>query len=149
MEDVSLKVVRDPGPDIDASVRGPGDVVTVASELLEDADREHMLVFFLDTKQRVTGYHTVSIGTLNASLVSAREVFKAALLANAARIILVHNHPSGDPAPSSEDRGVTREIREAGDLMDVPLLDHIVIGANGRHISIRTTDPEIFGVSAS
>ena len=89
---------------------------------------ETFLVFSVDTKKRITGISTITQGTLNASLVHPREVFQAALLHNAASIILVHNHPSGDPAPSPEDIAVTRKLIEAGRIMGIPVSDHIIIG---------------------
>ena len=91
----------------------------------------------LDVKNRVIGIHTVSIGTLNASLVSAREVFKAAILCNAASIILAHNHPSGDLTPSPEDIQVTDVLRKAGKLLDIEVLDHVIVGEEGSHSSLR------------
>ncbi len=99
------------------------------------ADREEFLAVMLDGKNRALGFHVVSIGTLTASLVHPREVFKAAILANAAAMILVHNHPSGDPTPSAEDRAITERLREAGDLLGIRLLDHVVIG-DARYMSI-------------
>jgi DNA repair protein RadC len=92
------------------------------------------LVVPLDTKNRVLGFHVVSVGSLGASLVHPREVFKIAILANAASVILVHNHPSGDPEPSAEDRRVTERLKEAGELVGIPVLDHVVIG-DGRYVS--------------
>lgn len=116
---------------------GPDAVARVFAKHLEHADREHFCVMMLCSKNRLIGMHTVSVGTLNAALVSPREVFKAALLANAASVILGHNHPSGDPTPSPEDIAVTRTLRKAGDIMDVPVLDHIVVGDAGRFASLQ------------
>jgi DNA repair protein RadC len=82
----------------------------------------------LDTKNRVIGLNLVSIGILDSTLVSPREVFKPALLANAASVIIAHNHPSGDPAPSPEDRRVTQTLSEAGKLLGVDVLDHVILG---------------------
>jgi DNA repair protein RadC len=84
----------------------------------------------------VIAYHEVSRGTLDATLVHPREVFKAALLANAATIVLAHNHPSGNPAPSPDDMALTRRLIDAGRLLGVDVLDHIVIG-DGRYVSFR------------
>ena len=91
-------------------------------------DREEFLVVLLDGKGRTMGYNVVSVGSLTASLVHLREVFKPAIIGNAASLILVHNHPSGDPEPSAEDRALTRRFKEAGDLLGIRVLDHIVIG---------------------
>ena len=85
----------------------------------------------LDGKHRVTGLNTVSIGCLQGTPVHPREVFKPAILANAAAIIVLHNHPSGDPTPSREDREITDRLRSCGEMLGVPLLDHIVMGADG------------------
>jgi len=92
------------------------------------ADREHFCIVTLDSKNRLIGFHTISIGTLSSSLVSGREVFKAALLDNSAAIILLHNHVSGDPAPSREDRECTQRLVRAGKILGVRVLDHIVCG---------------------
>lgn len=91
-------------------------------------DREMCIALILDSKNVMTGIYTISIGSLNASIVHPRETFKAAILANAAAIIMMHNHPSGDPTPSREDFELSRRMREAGDLLGIRFLDHIVIG---------------------
>ena len=91
-------------------------------------DREHFLILALNGRHQVIGYDLVSIGTLMASLVHPREVFKPLILANALAFILVHNHPSGDPSPSSEDEALTRKLKEAGDILGIKLLDHVVLG---------------------
>ncbi|MDN5347386.1 MAG: repair protein RadC [Clostridia bacterium] len=109
-------------------VRSPGDAARLAKEFLAGADREYFIVLCLDTKNRVNAINTVSVGTLNSSLVHPREVFKAAILANAAAVVVAHNHPSGDPEPSREDVEVTRRLVEAGKIMGIEVLDHIVIG---------------------
>lgn len=88
----------------------------------------------LDGKNRLAGFNVVSIGSLTASLVHPREVFKAAILANAAAMIVVHNHPSGDPTPSAEDIAITQRLRQAGELLGISLLDHVVIG-DDRYVS--------------
>ncbi len=100
-----------------------------------EKDREELLVVPLDGKNQVLGFHVVSVGTLTASLVHPREVFKVAILANAAALILVHGHPSGSPEPSAEDVAITRRLKEAGELLGIRLLDHVVIG-DGRYVSL-------------
>ena len=102
---------------------------------LADADREHFVIFFVDQKNRVNGVHTVSIGSLTASVVHPREVFKAAILANAAAIVCGHNHPSGDVQPSREDRAITKRLVDAGKLLGIDVLDHIIIGREGVYFS--------------
>jgi DNA repair protein RadC len=106
------------------------DVVAYCKELF-DAHVEHFWCFLLDQKNRVLGYTEVSVGSIAASLVHPREVFKAAILANAASIIVVHNHPSGDPTMSSEDRSITERLNMVGATIGIPLLDHIVVAEGG------------------
>lgn len=88
---------------------------------------EHVLALHFDTKHRLIGVHVVSVGTLDASLVHPREVFKAAYLSNASALILAHNHPSGDPTPSGEDRALSDRLRQAGELLGVTLLDFVIV----------------------
>ena len=97
---------------------------------LRDGQRERFLVLCLNTRNELVREVTVSVGSLNASIVHPREVFKPALACAAAGLIIAHNHPSGDPAPSREDREVTRVLGEAGRLLDVPLHDHVIIGSD-------------------
>jgi len=91
-------------------------------------DREHFVVLHLDGKNRVAAKETVSIGSLNQSIVHPREVFKAAVHNGSAAIICAHNHPSGDPKPSIEDKTITKRLVEVGGLLGIPILDHIIIG---------------------
>ena len=93
-------------------------------------DREHFVVLHLNGKNNVIAKETVSIGTLQQSLVHPREVFKAAIHNGSAAIIVAHNHPSGDPAPSAEDRGMTARLMSAGELLGIKVLDHIIVGEN-------------------
>ena len=102
--------------------------VSVIRTYLAETDREHLLVLTVDTRNRLIGINTVSVGSLNSSLGHPREIFKAAILQNAAAIILAHNHPSGDPTPSSEDRALTERIKQAAELLGIRLLGHIVVG---------------------
>lgn len=97
------------------------------SVLPADLDREIFAVMVLDARRRVLGVNVVSVGTLSASLVHPREVFKVALLLNGAAVIVAHNHPSGDCSPSEEDREVTKRLRRAGEIMGVALLDHVIL----------------------
>lgn len=106
---------------------------TIAKYYMEDMrhlKQEHMKLLMLDTKTRLIGESLISKGTVNATLVSPRELFIEALQKNAVSIILLHNHPSGEPAPSREDLLVTKRIKEAGSLIGIELLDHIIIGNN-------------------
>ena len=125
------------------TINCPEDAAEIASAHFEElaTDREVFAVLLLNTKNKVIGIHDVSVGSLTASVVHPREVFKAACLANAASIILTHNHPSGDPAPSKEDINITARLVQAGRLMDIPVLDHIIIGDNtGRSVSFKASD---------
>jgi len=106
----------------------PQDAYSILQGYMQGLDRENFVVLLLDTKNKIIGLNTVSIGTLNSSLVHPREVFKPAILASAAAIILAHNHPSGDPKPSKEDIEITKRLIEAGDLLGIAVLDHIIVG---------------------
>jgi len=99
-----------------------------------DARKEYFLALLLDGKNRITRRVQISEGSLNQSLVHPREVFSPAVKESAAAVILVHNHPTGDPAPSSEDIAITRRLREAGELMGIRVLDHIIVG-DGEYLS--------------
>ena len=102
-----------------------------------DLDRETFGILLLDSRHRVTALHVVSIGSLNGSIVHPREVFKAAILGNAAALILFHNHPSGDLTPSAEDRAITRRLMEAGKLLGISVLDHLILGDCGDYVSFQ------------
>ena len=104
--------------------------------LLQDEPAEVFAILCLTTKYRVIAYHEVGRGTLDSVLVNPREVFKGALLANAAAIVATHNHPSGDPTPSLDDLDITRRLVAAGDVLGIPVLDHIVVG-DGRYYSFK------------
>jgi DNA repair protein RadC len=97
-------------------------------EELVALDREHFVLITLDSKNRTIGYHTISIGSLSTSVVHPRECLKAALLDSAAAVVFLHNHPSGDPAPSREDRDCTNRLVEASKILGIRVLDHIVFG---------------------
>ncbi|TGU71186.1 DNA repair protein RadC [Geomonas terrae] len=97
-------------------------------QFLRQETKEYFIALHLDGKNRVVCVDMVSTGSLNQSIVHPRELYKTALLSSAAAIILIHNHPTGDPSPSTEDREVTRRLREAGDLLGIRVLDHIIVG---------------------
>lgn len=99
----------------------------VKDELIE-IDREKFLVFHVDGKNRVLNYEVVSVGSLNRSIVHPREAFKSAIKNNAASVIFVHNHPTGDPTPSSDDIAITKRLVEAGKILGIKVLDHIIVG---------------------
>jgi DNA repair protein RadC len=113
-----------------ARYRSSADVYQAFKERFDKADREEFLVLLLDAKNKLTAYNVVSIGSLTTSIVHPREVVKAVALANAAALILLHNHPSGDPNPSQEDLQITRRIRQVMEVLGVRALDHIIIGCD-------------------
>ncbi|WP_172254912.1 RadC family protein [Saccharibacillus deserti] len=129
---LSLKMVREK-PSIlypQRKISSPREAAELFRQFIGDSDRKVFCIMTLDTKNQPTALHEVSRGTLNASLVHPRETFKLAIMANAASIIACHNHPSGLPDPSREDVELTERIRDAGSLMGIELLDHLVLGEN-------------------
>jgi DNA repair protein RadC len=124
------------GPDNKIIIRTPDDIASVMMSKLRYETKEHFVALFLSTKNHVLKIETISTGTLNASIVHPRELFKAAVKANAASIILCHNHPSGDPQPSPEDITLTHKLVDAAKMMDIPVLDHVIIG-DGRYVSMK------------
>lgn len=114
----------------------PGDAAEILIPLIGDRDQEHFVVMHLDTRNRVLDTEILYKGSLNCSLVRVAEIFRGAIRRNCAAVIVAHNHPSGDPLPSPEDVALTRRLVEAGKLMEVDVLDHVVIGRN-RYISLR------------
>jgi len=113
-----------------SSIKSPEDAAGLVMEEMRYLDREHFCALILNAKNHVMAKENISIGTLNSSSVHPRELFKAAIRRSAAAIILIHNHPSGDPAPSSEDLEVTAKLVEAGKIVGIQVLDHIIIGDN-------------------
>ena len=119
------------------TISQPIDVVKIVKAYIGNSDRENFVLICLDAKNNITAIHTVSIGTLNSAVIHPREVFKVAILVNSASIIVAHNHPSGDLTPSSEDLKVTKEIVEAGNILDIPVLDHIIVGDDEQYVSLK------------
>ena len=114
-----------------ATCRTPEDAARLLADTAQLA-QEAFTVITLNTKNRVIDRHLVTVGLANASLAHPREVFRPALLDGAAAVIVSHNHPSGDPAPSAEDIRITRQLVEAGKILDVKILDHVIIGRGER-----------------
>ncbi len=112
-------------------IRGPDDVVGFVGAKLRKERREHFLVLLMNARHEALAKETVSIGSLNASIVHPREVFRPALIASAAAVVLVHNHPSGDPEPSEEDLTITKRLVEAGELLGIQVLDHVIVASRG------------------
>jgi DNA repair protein RadC len=115
-------------PTYESRIRSSANAFTVLQEFMEGSDRERFVVMCLDRKNGVIGFNVVSVGSLTASVVHPREVFKPAILSNASSVILSHNHPSGDPLSSPEDRALTVQLAQAGKLLGIDVLDHIIVG---------------------
>jgi DNA repair protein RadC len=107
--------------------RGPQDVFNFCKDMSRCA-QEQFVVLTYDTKSKLIDRHMVALGTLNSTLVHPREVFRPAIIDAAAQIVVVHNHPSGDPSPSAQDIRITKKLIEAARLIEIPLLDHVIIG---------------------
>jgi DNA repair protein RadC len=118
------------------SISSPADAAALLQLEMQGLPQENLVVLILDTRNRILSKETVYKGSLNLSLVRVGELFRSAITRNAASIILAHNHPSGDPTPSPEDVALTRSVIQAGKLMDIEVLDHLVIG-NARFISMK------------
>jgi len=110
------------------TITSPADAYAILAAFIGDTDREQFVVLLLDCRKRPIGINTVSIGNLNSNLVHPRELMKPAILANAASIILCHNHPSGDANPSPEDVAITEQLKNAGEILGIPIIDHMIIG---------------------
>lgn len=123
-------------PEERPQVRSPADAANLVMSEMSLLEQEHLRVILLDTKNRVLATPTIYIGSLNTSLIRIGEVFREAIRANCAALIVLHNHPSGDPTPSPEDIAVTKQIVEAGKLVDIQVLDHVIIGRQ-RFVSLK------------
>ena len=109
----------------------------VAASPWFDPEKEHMVVFVLNTRYQLKGWSLVSMGTVNESMAHPREIFRPVVVAAGFAFIIAHNHPSGDPSPSDSDRNVTRRIREGSNHLMVRMLDHVIVGGPGRHFSFK------------
>lgn len=118
------------------SITTPNAIYSLFSAKLKNENQERFYVVFLNTKNKLTSYKEMFVGGLDRSLVHARDIFREAVKNNAARIILVHNHPSGDPTPSAADTEVTKKIIAAGEVLGISVIDHIIIG-NGSFVSLK------------
>ena len=125
-------------------ISSPVSAINVLSELMKDLDREMVAVVNLDAKNRPMNYNIVSIGSINTSLAPIQNIMKSAILSNAASIMLAHNHPSGDCTPSRQDYELTVRLVEAGKLLEIPVLDHLILGGDGDRYSFREHNPELF-----
>lgn len=118
------------------AITAPSDVARLLMLKMRDLDREHFKALILNIKNEVLKIVDVSVGSLNSSIVHPRELYKSAIRASGARLIIVHNHPSGDPTPSDEDIRLTRRLVEAGSILGIELLDHVIFG-DGRFLSLK------------
>lgn len=123
------------------TVRSPADVAAFMRRAVTDDAREHFVAIYLDGRHRPLAHQIVSVGTATAALVHPREVFQPAVLLGACALVVAHNHPSGDPSPSSEDRDITERLAQAGKLLGITLLDSIVWTRAGRFASLRELAP--------
>lgn len=120
----------------EVQIKSPHTLIDAIRNLIGDEDREVLLVLCLNMKNKIIAVHRCHVGSINASIVHPREVFKSAILNNASSIVMAHNHPSFDPTPSNEDFQVTKRIVEAGNILGIELLDHIIVGKD-EGISLR------------
>jgi DNA repair protein RadC len=130
-----IELVRDRGIKLEpqTAIQSVANVVAILEDELVPADREKLICLILNARHILIGLEIVSIGTLTASLAHPREIFKGAILKNAAGIILAHNHPSGDPSPSDEDIRLTKRIAQAGAVLGIDLLDHLILAEQGSY----------------
>lgn len=139
MEVVNIRLVKEPSWYSKEPLNSPEKIAEFMSQELKSYDREVFCILNLTTDSKVINMNIVSMGTINASLVSAREVFKSSILSNAAFIIAVHNHPSGNLYPSQNDMLITNKLMQAGELLGIELLDHIIVGGGkGEYYSFHT-----------
>ncbi len=133
--ELGQRLVRTRLPDAQ-TIRSPQDAADLLMEQLRYLQKEHFVCLFLNTKNHIIAQETLSIGSLNASIVHPREVFRAAIKCSSASVVCAHNHPSGDPTPSPEDIRMTERLCQAGDIVGIDVLDHIVIG-DGIFVSLK------------
>jgi len=135
---VRIQMVRESEIEYEAKrITQSEQAATAFRALVGDPDQEICCVLMLDGKNRIVSIHQVSQGSLNQSVVHPREVFKAAILSNAAAVVLAHNHPSGDSAPSREDIEITKRLKEAGEILGIKVLDHVIVDTcSGQHCSL-------------
>ena len=131
---VTIGLVKD-APETPYSITDP-ETAYKALDSIRHKDREHFVCLHLNARNQINAMDTISIGSLNATLVHPREVFKGAILSNAASVILAHNHPSNDTTPSREDIELTRRMVQAGDIMGIEILDHMIV-TPGRFLSMK------------
>jgi DNA repair protein RadC len=133
----SYQVVRDRALTVESKIASNStNAARILREFIGKSSKEHVVMMALDARHAIIGLNLVSIGTMTASMIHPREVYQPALMLSAASIIIAHNHPSNDPTPSQEDHDITRRLVRAGEILGVPLMDHIVI-ADDSYFSFR------------
>ena len=142
--EVRLKLIDGPPLYCGTNVHSPKDALNLMASLLKDLDREYFCVVNLDASGVPLNFNTVSIGDIASAMVPIQNVFKSAILSNASKVMCFHNHPSGDIEPSDQDITVTKRVAAIGNLMNIPVIDHIIIGGNtGCYYSFCEKDPDI------
>jgi len=135
---VSIKMVKEKNLEYgNSQISSPKDCANIFKKFIGDYDREALVVATLDTKNKITTITVASLGSLNTSIVHPREIFKTAILGNAATIIVGHNHPSGSIEPSKEDVSITTRLKECGKILGIELLDHVIIGEYDKYLSFK------------
>ena len=137
LENVSIRIVKEPPLLCDKPVNSPGRAVEVLYDLMHDMDRELLIVVNLKSDMTPINMNIASIGTINASLSSPRELLKSAVLSNAAATLIFHNHPSGNLTPSQADINLTNRVIKAFAMLDIPVMDHIILGPERQYYSMR------------
>jgi len=132
---VNWRMVKEESYQYHKKADEPEVIYDIASKILEGEAQENVLVFALDVKLNIVGITTVTKGLVDTSLLHPREIFRPVILANGGSCILVHNHPSGDPTPSKEDEAITSRMREAGAILGIRLIDHVIVG-DGKYYSL-------------
>ncbi len=130
MQWVRVKLIKEARPAWATRIRDKEDVHAMLKRYYRFHDREEALIICLDNKNAPTHIHSLAVGGINQCIIQPQIVFKVALLAGAAQIMFIHNHPSGDPTPSKEDQQISRRLREAGELMGMRLIDSLIVGGN-------------------
>jgi len=126
-----VQLVRDRGTKKPVVVENPKEIYKIVKDEIQRWDRERFLAVLLDARNGVIGIDEVACGSVNASLVHPREMFKAAILANAVSVVVIHNHPSGDVEPSEDDIEITRRLVEAGKILGIEVIDHLIVSKEG------------------
>jgi DNA repair protein RadC len=147
---ISFRVIREEASEVSGfgavsprRIAGPADVEALLGAYMRGLPQEELWAIPVDVKSNVLGLHLLYRGSLNSSVVRPAEVFRVGILTNAASLLIVHNHPSGDPTPSGADVATTRALIEAGKLLELPLIDHVIIGAD-RWVSMRESGACLF-----